>query len=281
MSFWPPLRFFSGAPRSPRPSASVKSPAPEPPAPQFLCSFARSSDCRRLTSPPPQLNCARARSRLHCFAAPPRSHVERFSTVETRAERVEADANAKLAADPQDAAALNSRAVARLFLGRYKEAHEDLRRAVALKPESAAYHANLGSTLWKLGRPEEAVAAERAAVMLDIRTSGGLQSASCPPRLGGQRTTSRSNTFGALWRMTAQHDVRRSCSPPTARRRPALGLEPLYFLGRAPSDPRRLLHERAPRHRPHDPRGGSQRLPRGPAPRPLFPRAWQDLGLAS
>src|SRR5437764_1146456 len=98
---------------------------------------------------------------------PERSHVERFSTIETRAERVESDAGKKLAADPADAAALNSRGVARLFLGPYKEAAEDLARASALKPDNPDYKANLGSAFWKVGRLDEAVASERAAVKLD------------------------------------------------------------------------------------------------------------------
>jgi len=85
-----------------------------------------------------------------------RSHVERFSTPEVRAGRDEADANAKLTANPNDDQALNARALARMRLGRYNEAFDDLRRAVSLKPASAEYQANLGYVLWKLGRPEEA-----------------------------------------------------------------------------------------------------------------------------
>lgn len=98
---------------------------------------------------------------------PVRSHVERFSTPEVRAERSEADATSKLAANPNDAEALGARAFARMSLGRYKEAAEDLRRAVVLKPANAEYQASLGYTLWKLGRPAEAVEAERRALKLD------------------------------------------------------------------------------------------------------------------
>ena len=96
-----------------------------------------------------------------------RSHIERFSTPETRAERVEADASAKIAANPNDTAALNLRALARMRFGRFAEAYEDLRRAVSLKPDSSEYQANLGYVLWKLGRADEAVGAERAALKLD------------------------------------------------------------------------------------------------------------------
>ncbi len=113
---------------------------------------------------------------LACFApglgqsAPPtnqRSHVERFSTPEVRAERAEADANAKLAANPNDDVALNARSLARMRLGRYNEAYEDLRRAVSLKPAFSDYQSNLGYVLWKIGRTDEAVSAERIALKLD------------------------------------------------------------------------------------------------------------------
>lgn len=100
-------------------------------------------------------------------AAPVRSHVERFSTPQERAERSEATATAKLSAAPGDAEAFNARSLARMRLGRYGEALEDIRRAVALKPEDARYQANLGYALWKVGRHAEALAAERAAVKLD------------------------------------------------------------------------------------------------------------------
>jgi len=100
-----------------------------------------------------------------------RSHVERFSTPEVRAEKAEADASARLAISPNDDGALNSRAIARMRLGRNQEAYDDLRRAVALKADNSDYQANLGYVLWKLGRPEEAVATERAALKLDAKNT--------------------------------------------------------------------------------------------------------------
>jgi tetratricopeptide (TPR) repeat protein len=100
-------------------------------------------------------------------AATPRSHVERFSTPETRAERAEAEATQKLTVNSKDSDALNARALARMRLGRYAEAHEDLRRAVSLKPSSVEYQANLGYVLFKIGKPAEAINAERAALKLD------------------------------------------------------------------------------------------------------------------
>src|SRR5918912_1657627 len=99
--------------------------------------------------------------------APVRSHVERFSSPAMRAERAETEATEKLKANPNDPEAFNARALARMHLGHYKEAYEDLRRAVAIKPTDAEYQANFGYVLWKLGRASEAVAAERAALKLD------------------------------------------------------------------------------------------------------------------
>ncbi len=77
--------------------------------------------------------------------APPamRSHVERFSTPAMRAGRGEAEATAKLKSNPDDAEVLNSRSLARMRLGRYGEAYDDLLRAVKLKPADAEYQANL------------------------------------------------------------------------------------------------------------------------------------------
>jgi tetratricopeptide (TPR) repeat protein len=96
-----------------------------------------------------------------------RSHAERFSTPQARAERAEIEASEKLKAAPDDPENLNARAYARMGLGHYPEAVEDLRRAVALNPRKADYQANLGYALWKIGRRTEAVKAEREAVKLD------------------------------------------------------------------------------------------------------------------
>ena len=98
-----------------------------------------------------------------------RSHVERFTTLDARAERVEAETSAKLTANPNDTESLNLRAAARILSGHYSEAHEDLRRAVSMKPDNPNYQANLGYVLWKLGRAEEAISAQRVALKLDDR----------------------------------------------------------------------------------------------------------------
>ena len=99
--------------------------------------------------------------------APIRSHVERFSTPEARAAKIEQDATAKLQTSPADTNVINERALARLRLNKFSEAYEDLKRAVELKPDSAEYKANLGYVMWKLGRPEEAIQTEREALKLD------------------------------------------------------------------------------------------------------------------
>ncbi len=99
--------------------------------------------------------------------AGPRSHVERFSSQQSRAERAETEASAKLKVNPNDAETLNDRAYARMGLGRYPEAVEDLRRTVAINPKKADYYANLGYALWKTGKQGEAVAAERTALKLE------------------------------------------------------------------------------------------------------------------
>jgi superkiller protein 3 len=84
-----------------------------------------------------------------------------------RAERSEAEASATLKGNPDDSAALNARALARMRLGRYAEAHDDLLRAMKLRPADAEYQANFGYVLWKLGRAAEAIDVERAALKLD------------------------------------------------------------------------------------------------------------------
>ena len=66
-----------------------------------------------------------------------RSHVDRFSTPQVLAARAESEASDKLKLNANDAEALNARAYARMGLGRYAEAVQDLRRAVALAPSKA------------------------------------------------------------------------------------------------------------------------------------------------
>lgn len=97
----------------------------------------------------------------------PRTHVERFSTPEARAARIESETTEKLAKTTTDAALFNERALARLRLQKYAEALADLQKAVALDARNADYRANLGYVLWKLGSAAEAISAEREALKLD------------------------------------------------------------------------------------------------------------------
>ena len=69
------------------------------------------------------------------------------------------------AADPAEAA--HALGVAAHLAGRSSEAIEHLERAVALAPDRAVYHANLGEMLRLAGRPEAAIAEGRAALALD------------------------------------------------------------------------------------------------------------------
>jgi len=129
-----------------------------------------------------------ARAQAPDSIAKERSHVDRFSTSEVRAERAEAEANSRIASNANDHQALNARALARLRLGKNNEAYEDLKLALSLKPDSSDYQANFGYVLWKLGRPEEAVTAERAALKLDPKnTTAHYQLGRFLLRLGGAR----------------------------------------------------------------------------------------------
>jgi tetratricopeptide (TPR) repeat protein len=110
---------------------------------------------------------------LHCEAqttgATPsrRSHVERFSTPEARATKIERETSEKLIANPNDTDTLNERALARIRLQKFQEALGDLKRAIELNPKNADYRANYGYVLWKLGKGAEAIEAEREALKLD------------------------------------------------------------------------------------------------------------------
>lgn len=96
-----------------------------------------------------------------------RSHVERFSTPEARAARTEKETTEKLKQNADDDETINERALARMRLGKYAEALADLQKAVSLNPKNADYRANFGYVLWKLGRGQEAIEAEREALKLD------------------------------------------------------------------------------------------------------------------
>ncbi len=97
----------------------------------------------------------------------PKTHVERFSTPEARAAKIERETSEKLKINPDDAEILNNRALARIRLQRFSDAYADLKRAIELSPKNAEYLANYGYVLWKLGRGNEAIDAEREALKYD------------------------------------------------------------------------------------------------------------------
>ncbi|MYF69528.1 MAG: tetratricopeptide repeat protein [Proteobacteria bacterium] len=69
--------------------------------------------------------------------------------------------------DPNHAEALDHLALWRFQQRRYKDALDLYRAQSALKPDSATTHANIGVTLYFLGRPEEALAAMQHVLQLD------------------------------------------------------------------------------------------------------------------
>ena len=96
-----------------------------------------------------------------------RSHVERFSTPEARATKIERETSEKIIAKPSDPENFSQRGIARLRLNNFQAAFEDLQKAVLLNPQNAEYRANLGYVFWKLGRQNEAIESEREALKVN------------------------------------------------------------------------------------------------------------------
>lgn len=113
---------------------------------------------------------------LFCFGSsngqnptptPKRSHVERFSTPESRAVKNEVDLTEKIRLNQTDANLFNDRALARVRLQKFDLALQDLQKATELNPNNAEFFANLGYVLWKVGRFQEAIETERKALKID------------------------------------------------------------------------------------------------------------------
>ena len=68
---------------------------------------------------------------------------------------------------PRDAEALDRLAMLRFGQQRYAEAHELYRTLAEIIPDSAQTHANLGATLYHMGRTEEAIRSYERAVSVD------------------------------------------------------------------------------------------------------------------
>ena len=214
-----------------------------------------------------------------------RSHVERFSTPEARAERSEADATARLKTNPSDTEALNQRALARTRVGRYQEAYEDLRRAVSLKADSAAYQANFGFVLWKLGRVEEAVAAERAALKLqEANFTAHYQLGRFLLRIGGKDRLTEAVTHlrRALELDPQQYDVRfELIAAYRAQGDLAQASTQVDFLSDArPSDPRVFYVTALLAADRNDLQAAIKDFKEALRRDPSLAGAWQDLGLA-
>ncbi|HEY3130638.1 MAG TPA: tetratricopeptide repeat protein [Acidobacteriota bacterium] len=94
------------------------------------------------------------------------SHVERFNP-RLRDARIERERTAALQANPNDPAALNDRGVARIHLGKFKEAIDDLQRGALLDARSADLRVSLGYALWRSARTAEAAESFREALRLD------------------------------------------------------------------------------------------------------------------
>ena len=69
--------------------------------------------------------------------------------------------------DPRDAEALDHLAMLRFGQQQYAAAHELYQTLAEITPDTAQTHANLGATLYHLGRPKEAVRSYERAVSLD------------------------------------------------------------------------------------------------------------------
>jgi tetratricopeptide (TPR) repeat protein len=95
------------------------------------------------------------------------SHVERFTNPQTKWQRAEQEASARLAANPKDSHALADRGVARLNLGQIEVAVGDLNQAAELDTTSAGVRAQLAYAFMLLGHQQEALAAAKAALALD------------------------------------------------------------------------------------------------------------------
>jgi tetratricopeptide (TPR) repeat protein len=98
---------------------------------------------------------------------PKRSHVERFSTPESRAIKNEVDLTEKIRLNQSDANLYNERALARVRLQKFDLALQDLQKATELNSSNAEFFANLGYVLWKVGKFQEAIETERKALKID------------------------------------------------------------------------------------------------------------------
>ena len=97
---------------------------------------------------------------LHLFMG--RAH-QSLGRTEAAAEQFERASEA----DPGNTDALDHLALVRFGQKRYREAAELYRKLVEIRPSAALFHANLGATLYHLGRPDEALRSFERSLSLD------------------------------------------------------------------------------------------------------------------
>ena len=98
-------------------------------------------------------------------AEPHRRALERCADRPPRAEEICRDASRSSARNPSSICACSARALT--MQSRLEEAEQILRRALALRPESAPLHEDLGGVLAMQRRFEDAVASFQTAIRLD------------------------------------------------------------------------------------------------------------------
>ncbi len=95
------------------------------------------------------------------------SHRQRLANRGGALLREEQEADARVRANPKDSQALRARGLARLNLGNLSAASADLSRAAALRPSQAEIQSELSFALLLQGRWAEALDAARTALALD------------------------------------------------------------------------------------------------------------------
>ena len=99
--------------------------------------------------------------------APEQSHQQRFESATARLARLDVELTSKISANPNDAESLRQRGLVRLQQARVEDALSDLESAVRLQPRSSQALTDLATGLFDAGKPQEAIAQARQAILLD------------------------------------------------------------------------------------------------------------------
>jgi Flp pilus assembly protein TadD len=108
-----------------------------------------------------------ARVQVYCTQQPVQTHVERFAPQTEKLRSAERRAEARVRKDPSDVKALLDLGLAHLQLREVDAAILDFQRAAAKSPSPAEAQTDLAYALWKGGHLDEALAAARAAILLE------------------------------------------------------------------------------------------------------------------